>query len=103
MSLQPGYAELTVGKKNIFTDGTANGFSLTFGREGLNNIHVHGTFDGAIVTLERYSPTLSNWVATDLLWSAQAQYQGLDIARGQKYRLAISDAGASTDLIAELC
>lgn len=103
MSLQPDYAELTVGKKNIFTDGTVDGSSLTFGRDGSNNIHVHGVFDGATVTLERYSPTLTDWVATDLNWTAQGQYQGLDIARGQKYRLTISGAGASTNLIAELC
>lgn len=83
------------------SDGTTNGSSLELSGTGPINLHCFGVFDGATVTLERYSESESSFAPTDLTWTDVAQYQGLYLTVYSTYRLTISDAGASTAIIVE--
>lgn len=87
--------------KNGRSDGTKNGYSSSL-PTGNRNIAVHGTFDGASVTLSRYSQALSSWFETQAVWSDSDVFQGLEVSRDAKYRLEITGVGASTNIVAEV-
>ncbi|MGL4638556.1 MAG: hypothetical protein ACRCVX_02340 [Shewanella sp.] len=87
--------------RNGHSDGAKNGPSSTI-PSGERTIAVHGEFDGAIVSLMRYSSETDRWFATQATWDASDVFQGLVISGGVLYRLEIASAGANTKLVAEV-
>lgn len=84
------------------TDGTQNGNSVEIvGSGGPVDIFVSGVFDGAAVTLQRFSKVKSAFMPTGAVWTDSDEFQGLIVRPGEKYRLQLSNAGAGTSLIAE--
>lgn len=89
--------------KNGNTDGTSDGPSVHItGDGGIKNIYVSGSFDGATVTLQRFSSTLNNFGDTGAFWDQPDEFQGLIVKPGEKYRLLIASSGGSTNIIAEV-
>lgn len=85
------------------SDGTADGFSKEItGSNQTVDISVYGTFDGAQVTLQQYGTTQNKWFDTSALWDSPDKFQGLTIKAGERYRLAITSAGATTDISSEV-
>lgn len=86
---------------NGHSNGKEDGGSQTFNVSGPYNLHCFGTFDGAKVTLQRYSNTLSDFVDTDAIWTCNAQFQALFITPHSEYRLNLTGASTNTEIIAE--
>lgn len=83
------------------SDGTKDGISSSL-PTGKRNIAVHGAFDGATVTLQRYSKASDSWFDTQASWTSSDVFQGLDVTSDAKYRLDIDSAGAGTNIVAEV-
>lgn len=83
------------------SDGIKNGYSSTL-PSGVQNISVHGTFDGATVTLSRYSKETDSWFKTKAIWTESNVFQGLDVSKGARYRLELENASSKTNLVAEV-
>lgn len=83
------------------SDGTENGYSSTL-PTGVKNISVHGVFDGATVTLSRYSEESDSWFKTKAVWTSPNVFQGLDVSGGARYHLEIENSAANTQIIAEV-
>lgn len=86
--------------QNGRSDGTKDGVSATI-PAGYGSIAVHGVWDSAKVTIERYSKEIDDWFQTQASWTDNDVFQGLESESGAKYRLVITSAGASTKLYAE--
>lgn len=82
------------------SDGTKDGASAPL-PTGRRSIAVHGTWGGAKVTIQRYSKEIDNWFSTQASWTDNDVFQGLDAESGAKYRLMITGATGTTNLIAE--
>ncbi|AUR95317.1 hypothetical protein NVP1205O_42 [Vibrio phage 1.205.O._10N.222.51.A7] len=87
--------------QNGRSDGAKDGVSATV-PSGNNNISVSGVWDGASVTIERYSKERNDWFTTQAVWTDNDVFQGLVSESGERYRLLITSAGASTKLYAEI-
>lgn len=82
------------------SDGTKDGYSSSI-PSGHNSVAVHGVWDGAKVTIERYSKEIDDWFQTQASWTDNDVFQGLESEGSARYRLVITGAGASTQLYAE--
>lgn len=82
------------------SDGTKDGASSAI-PSGIRSIAVHGTWDGAKVTIQRYSKEIDDWFSTQASWTDNDVFQSLDAESGAKYRLIITGAGGNTQLYAE--
>lgn len=82
------------------SDGTKDGYSSAI-PSGIKSVAVHGVFDGATVSIQRYSEEIGGWFMTQAEWTISDVFQGLEVESGAKYRLIISKAGGSTKLYAE--
>lgn len=84
------------------TDGASDGVSREItGSGGTVDIFVSGVFDGAAVTLQRFSHVKNQYMPTGAVWTDSDEFQGLIVAINEKYRLELTNAGSNTDLIAE--
>jgi hypothetical protein len=82
------------------SNGTKDGTSSTL-PSGIRSIAVHGAWDGAKVTIQRYSKEIDDWFSTQASWTDNDVFQGLDAESGARYRLIITGATSKTKLIAE--
>lgn len=84
------------------TDGSSDGVSKEItGSGGPVDIFVTGTFDGASVILQRFSEVKRDFMPTAAVWIDSDEFQGLVVDAGERYRLSLVNAGASTDITAE--
>jgi phage-related protein len=84
----------------IFNGQTANGFSDEFSTNGRPLIKIKGTWDGATVSLQALTnhadDAFSN-TGTDEAFTVDSAFEPAH-KQTLRYRLALTDAGASTDL-----
>jgi hypothetical protein len=75
-------------------DGTAVGFSKTFG-----TAIAEGTFDGATVTLEARRAGVGEWIAVGSYTTfTAAGFGNFQLANGVELRGSVSSAGATTSV-----
>ena len=85
------------------SDGTTNGASTEIIGEGrLVNIFVSGDFASATVTIQKYVETSAAFADTAAVFTKQDIFQGLIVRPGDRFRLNIDNASASTALVAEV-
>lgn len=83
------------------SDGTKNGESSSL-PTGNRVLAVHGVFDGATVTLMRYSAASDSWFPTQAIWNEPDVFQGLIVSSDAKYKLEIDGATSKTNIVAEV-
>ncbi|HIF9075739.1 TPA: hypothetical protein ACX6NV_000570 [Photobacterium damselae] len=89
--------------KDGTSDGTGNGFSKEItGFGGPVSIFVYGSFNGATVTLERYSSVKDDFLPTSAVWNQSDVFQDLKVKLGDRYRLQISGTSGSVSIQAEV-
>jgi hypothetical protein len=83
----------------LFTNRTTNGNSTaTEWDGGQATVYVHGTFDGAVITLQASFDNGATWIPLDNGVFTIATAVNLNLAARVQLRAVLSSAGAATSL-----
>lgn len=82
---------------------TANGNSAPWSvRDGKATLYLGGTFDGATVAVEFKAPWGDEWIADSRFAYTEPTVDTIEVGDAASVRLAVSSAGASTSISADV-
>lgn len=84
------------------SNGTADGSSKEVTGNNISvDINVSGVFDSCSVTLEEFSNVDQQFKPTSIVFTSAGSFTGLFVADGDRFRLTIASAGATTAIVSE--
>lgn len=85
--------------KQIFTNQTTNGNSLTFSTNGHTSIKINGTFNGATIEIQSKTNNSNDiFSSTGDTPITQDEQISINYTPSMQYRLVLNNSGASTNI-----